>query len=243
MKKTILIIGANSDIAKEISKSYLKTNCFLYLITSNEEELLSFDDGIFKDNNISIINVDYKNNFNLQEILSNLKNKPKTIIIANGYIGENNVYDENELKKIFNINFLHTANYSEQAISFFLKNGIKGKLGVFSSVAGLRGRSKNYIYGSAKSAIITYLSGLRQKYYSRNISVTTIILGFVNTKMFRATEKKNAGSFMVSNPKKIAANILKSIENRKEVYFPFRWRIVMKIINLIPEKFFKNMNF
>ena len=94
MKKNILIIGANSDIAKEISKSYLKTNSFLYLITSKKDELLDFDDGLFKDKNINVIEVDYNNNFNLEQILNKLQNKPETIIIANGYIGENNVYDE-----------------------------------------------------------------------------------------------------------------------------------------------------
>jgi decaprenylphospho-beta-D-erythro-pentofuranosid-2-ulose 2-reductase len=34
---------------------------------------------------------------------------------------------------------------------------------VISSVAGDRGRSSNYVYGSAKALVTTFLSGLRQR--------------------------------------------------------------------------------
>ena len=50
MSNVILVIGANSDIAKEISKLYIEKNNFLYLLTSNENELLSFENGIFNNN-------------------------------------------------------------------------------------------------------------------------------------------------------------------------------------------------
>ena len=41
--------------------------------------------------------------------------------------------------------------------------GKKSFITVLTSVAGLRGRSKRLFYSSAKSALISYLSGLRQK--------------------------------------------------------------------------------
>ena len=174
--------------------------------------------------------------------LENLENKPNIALIANGYLGNNKIYSKDEFKKIFEINHFIPAKYSEVIISYFIKNNIKGILAVFASVAGLRGRSKNYIYGSAKSALITYLSGLRQKYSIYEISITTIILGFVNTKMIK-NEFQNSKSFLIDDPNKIASSIIKAVNKKKELYFPFKWKVIMFIINLIPENIFKKLNF
>jgi len=50
----------------------------------------------------------------------------------------------------------------------------RGVIAVISSVAGDRGRQSNYVYGAAKAAVSTYLSGLRQRLNSTGVSVVTI---------------------------------------------------------------------
>ena len=60
------------------------------------------------------------------------------------------------------------------------------------------------------------------------------------------TEKFNikAPKFLVTSPSKAAKIIYKSIKNKKEiVYINFLWRIIFFILNLIPEKNFKKLNF
>tara|TARA_B100002051_G_C16519424_1_gene526925 strand:- start:59 stop:790 length:732 start_codon:yes stop_codon:yes gene_type:complete len=238
----IIIIGANSDIAKEISKKYLKNNCFLYLFTRNKKDLENYESGIFLNDKIEIIEYDYSDVDYFIKKLESLQNKPNIALIANGYLGNNKIYSKDEFNKIFEINHFIPVKYSEVIISYFIKNNIKGILAVFASVAGLRGRSKNYIYGSAKSALITYLSGLRQKYSIYEITITTIILGFVNTKMIK-NEFKNSKSFLIDDPNKIANSIIKAVDKKKELYFPYKWKLIMLIINLIPENIFKKLNF
>ena len=242
MSNVILVIGANSDIAKEISKLYIEKNNFLYLLTSNENELLSFENGIFNNKNVRIDKIDYNKNSYLSEYLDKIEKKPDTILIANGYIGNNLKFSQNEFSKILSINFVDVVNNIEQTIEYFLKNKIIGKIAVITSVAGIKGRAKNYIYGSAKSALITYLSGLRQKYHSKNILITTIFLGFVNTKMLRTSENK-ISNFLVSEPKKISINIFNAIQKGQDLYFPIKWRLIMSILNIIPEKIFKKLKF
>ena len=242
MSNVILVIGANSDIAKEVSKLYLKNNSFLYLLSSNEKELQNFENRIFNNKNIKIDKIDYNKNTFLSEYLNKIEKKPDTVLIANGYIGNNLIFSTNELRKILSINFIDVANNIEQTIKYFLNNKINGKIAVITSVAGIKGRAKNYIYGSAKSALITYLSGLRQKYHSKNISITTIILGFVNTKMLRNSENKTS-NFLTSEPKKISINIFNAIQKRQDLYFPIKWRLIMAILKIIPENIFKKLKF
>jgi len=121
-----------------------------------------------------------------------------------------------------------------------MKTGKKSFIAVFTSVAGLRGRSKRLFYSSAKSALITYLSGLRQKLNREQIHILTVIPGYMRTKPFNI----KAPSFLITSPEKSAQIVYNAIKKEKEiVYINFFWRIIMFCINLLPEKIYKKLKF
>jgi len=112
-------------------------------------------------------------------------------------------------------------------------------LAVISSVAGDRGRASNYLYGSAKAAVSTYLSGLGQHLRPRGINVLTIKPGFVDTPM-TASFKKGA---LWAKPDQIAAGIIGAIGRRRAVaYLPGFWWGIMFIIKSIPEFVFRRLS-
>jgi short-subunit dehydrogenase len=107
------------------------------------------------------------------------------------------------------------------------------------SVAGDRGRIGNYVYGSAKAGFHTYLSGLRNRLTRAGGHVVTVKPGFVDTAMTWGLE----GMFLVASPDKIAADILKAVEKKKNtIYTPGFWKIIMTIIKSIPEPIFKKLS-
>lgn len=107
-----------------------------------------------------------------------------------------------------------------------------GTLAVISSVAGDRGRSSNYLYGSAKAAVTTFLSGLRQRHADSGVNVLTIKPGFVDTPMTQAFKK----SALWAKPDQIARGIVKAIDRRRAmVYLPWFWWPIMQVIKNIPE--------
>lgn len=107
------------------------------------------------------------------------------------------------------------------------------------SVAGDRGRIGNYVYGSAKAGFATYLSGLRNRLTRSGGHVVTVKPGFVDTAMTWDVE----GMFLVAPPEKVAVDILRAVEKKKNViYTPFFWRYIMLIIRHIPEAIFKKMS-
>ena len=76
-----------------------------------------------------------------------------------------------------------------------------------------------------------------------NILVTTIIPGYMSTKPFRELNQKPL-SLLITNPRKVATIVKKSINNKKEiVYINNFWRVIMLIIKFIPEKIFKRFSF
>ena len=49
--------------------------------------------------------------------------------------------------------------------------------------------------------------------------------------------------FLVATPDKVASDILKAVEKRKNtIYTPFFWRYIMLIITHIPEFIFKKLS-
>lgn len=113
-----------------------------------------------------------------------------------------------------------------------------GTLAVISSVAGERGRASNYVYGSAKALVSTYLSGLRQRLCHSGVQVLTIKPGFVDTPMTAGFAK---GALWASR-EQVAAGILRAIEKRADVaYLPGFWRPILWIIRAIPERVFKRL--
>jgi short-subunit dehydrogenase len=114
-----------------------------------------------------------------------------------------------------------------------------GRVVVLSSVAGDRGRLKNYVYGSAKGALNLYLQGLRARLSRSNVSVTTVKAGFLDTDMSYGMP----GLFLVASPEACAEACLRlSAKGRDVVYFPVFWWLIMTIIKSIPERIFKRLN-
>ena len=116
----------------------------------------------------------------------------------------------------------------------------EGRVVVIGSVAGDRGRLKNYVYGSAKAGLHAFAQGLRARLFRAGVQVTTIKPGFIDTAM---TFGMRSGPLMAS-PEACARACLRLAASGREVaYYPPLWRIIMLIIKLIPEPLMKRMTF
>ncbi len=108
----------------------------------------------------------------------------------------------------------------------------------FGSVAGDRGRLKNYVYGGAKAGLHTYLSGLRNRLRRKGVHVMTVKPGFVDTAMTWGMP----GMFLVARPEDVARACLSAAERNTDVFYvPKFWRWIMTVICAIPERVFKKL--
>jgi decaprenylphospho-beta-D-erythro-pentofuranosid-2-ulose 2-reductase len=114
-----------------------------------------------------------------------------------------------------------------------------GTLAVITSVAGLRGRPSNYLYGSAKAAVTTYCEGLRARLFKTGVHVAEIRPGFVDTPM---TRHLSLPALLVSTPEKVAMTVTRGISRQRNViYTPRFWALIMLVIRGIPRYIFKRM--
>ena len=141
-------------------------------------------------------------------------------------------------RKVIDINFSCLVSILDIIANDFekRKNGI---IVAVSSTAGDRGRASRYHYGSAKAALNTYLSGLRNRLFISNVRVITIKPGYCNTKM---TDGMKLSSFLTSEPEDVSKAIFNAINSGKDICYVYKvWKWIMLIIKIIPEIIFKRL--
>ncbi|PKP59571.1 short-chain dehydrogenase [Candidatus Atribacteria bacterium HGW-Atribacteria-1] len=239
----ILIIGAKSDIAKAVAKKYAENGYNLYLAARKSSELHNFanDIKIRNQKDVKCIDLDILNYASHQSFYNSLEEKPIGVISVVGYLGEQEKAqnDFEEAQKIMNTNYTGVVSILNIVANDFEKNKNGFIVGI-SSVAGDRGRKSNFIYGSAKAAFTTYLSGIRNRLFISNVHVMTVKPGFVSTKM---TEGLDLPKKLTAQPKDVANDIFKAQQTGKDViYTKWFWRWIMLIIINIPEFLFKKLS-
>jgi len=241
--KHLLIIGANSDIAKATAHCYAKEGYSLTLAARQIEQLEGFaqDLRIRCNSQISLRELDLMDATQCSNFLSHIEEMPDTVLFAAGYLGEQDraQVEDQETEKIFRINALSAMDLLGHFANQFEKRK-SGSIIAISSVAGDRGRMSNYFYGAAKAALSTYLSGLRNRLHSSNVNVLDVRPGFVATKM---TSHLDLPAKLTATPEKVAKKIYKAHSKGANVtYVISAWRLIMLIIKLIPEPIFKRLS-
>ncbi len=239
--KSVLILGALSDIAKSIAKKFGENGYDLLLAARNIDELekLSTDLKIRYDVKVSIYEFDILKTETHENFIKSFKEIPSLLICAVGFMGEQK---ENENKsinrtKVLRTNFEGPANIISDFANIY-ENLKYGTIVGISSVAGERGRSSNYIYGSAKAGFTAFLSGLRNRLAKKNVHVLTVIPGTVYTKM---TLGLKLPKIFTSSPDEVANDIYIAVKKKRNVIYTMKiWRLIMFVIKCIPEGIFKN---
>ena len=238
----IIIYGGSSLISKKLLEILSKDfNQFIIFCRKKNIVQQYISEKKLDNLEIKIFEVDLLDLETNLSIIEKLENNICGLIWISGFIGnpDEEYLDSKKCETNLRVNFLNPVLLINKIVPK-MKTGKKSFIAVFTSVAGLRGRSKRLFYSSAKSALITYLSGLRQKLNREQIHILTVIPGYMRTKPFNI----KAPSFLITSPEKSAQIVYNAIKKEKEiVYINFFWRIIMFCINLLPEKIYKKLKF
>lgn len=244
-KQTILILGATSAIARAAAFCWAKRGYNLYLASRDKHELerisadISIRCGVVVRHSVFDIGEFSTHESFIGKVLEETSGNFCGVLLAAGYLGNQAtaVTDFGEAKKIIDVNYIGACSILTQCANVLI--GRKETfIAAISSVAGDRGRQSNYVYGSAKAGLNVFLEGMRNRLFPQGVHVLTIKPGFVDTAMTYG----RPGMFLVASPELVAETIVKAVDKRKNiVYIPWFWRIIMGIIQSIPECIFKRL--
>jgi len=114
----------------------------------------------------------------------------------------------------------------------------RGSLVVFSSVAGVRVRRANYVYGSAKAGLDGFASGLADALHGTRVRLLIARPGFV---IGRMTQGMNPAP-LSSTPEQVAAATARALaKGRRTVWIPWALRPMFFVMRLLPQFVWRRM--
>jgi decaprenylphospho-beta-D-erythro-pentofuranosid-2-ulose 2-reductase len=243
MSRRVIVFGATSAIASEVAALWAARGDRLCLVGRNADKLDALATRLAAARPV-VRHADFdaldRNRDVVADAIAALGGCD-VALIAHGLLGDQEATeaDFTAAEQVVRTNLTSVisllvplANHFEAARS--------GRLGVITSVAGVRGRPRNYTYGASKGALNLYLQGLRSRLYPAGVTVTTLKLGPVDSPMTTTHEKTP----LFARPTSVARGIASAIDaGRSEVFVPWYWWAIMLLVRNAPEPVFQRLRF
>lgn len=237
-QKRIIIIGATSGIGREMALLYATQENKIG-VTGRRENLLNelkekFPKQIFT----SCFDVTGNNNQQKVKQLVDELGGLDLLIYNSGYGDPSKDLNVEIERKTTRTNVNGFVDIVSYVFNYFVQQGY-GQIAITSSVAAVRGNSLAPAYSASKAFMSNYAEGLniKAKKLKKDIVVTDIRPGFINTKMAKGNRQ-----FWVTPKEKAATQIIKAIERKKRVaYISKRWWLVAQMVKLLPYSLYRRL--
>lgn len=154
------------------------------------------------------------------------------VLLAFGVLGDQAVFDRDPSAAVDAVTVNYTGAVSAGlVVADRLRAQGHGTLVVFSSVAGVRTRSDNFVYGSTKAGLDGFAQGLGDALQGSGARVMVVRPGFVATKM---TEGMEPAPF-ATTADAVAEDVVEGLRRGREtVWSPAVLRAVFGVLRLAP---------
>jgi len=162
-----------------------------------------------------------------------------TAVLAFGILGDQSRAEKDAAHAV---QIVHTDYVAQVSLLTHLARAMRaagrGRLVVFSSVAGVRVRRANYVYGSAKAGLDGFATGLADALHGSGVHLLLVRPGFV---VGRMTQGISPAPFS-STPAQVAAATARALaKGRAEIWVPWVLRPVFFGMRLLPRWVWRRM--
>ena len=196
-KKIVFITGATSGIGQATAK-LLSNNYDLILCGRREERLIELRDSLSKKTNVITLSFDVRNKDEVSEKIKSLDEKWKNIDFlinnAGNAHGMDYIFDGNsdDWDKMIDINIKGLLYVSKEVLKIMVFNK-RGHVINIGSIAGKEVYPKGNIYCASKFAVDAISQSMRIDLNHKNIKVSQVNPGLVNTEFAKVRFKNDLG--------------------------------------------------
>ncbi|MFN1216917.1 SDR family NAD(P)-dependent oxidoreductase [Chryseobacterium kwangjuense] len=232
-EKNILILGANSDVAKQCIKQYLEKG---FSVTAASRDTTSLEkfiaDNHLDTSKVRILYFDAIDFDSHQKFYDEISVKPQIVVYAAGFLVDNEkaLRDFKGAQQMMQVNYMGAVSILNIVAMDQSNTNLERIIGL-SSLSGVRGRKSNFVYGSTKAAFTQYLAGLRQELSSRKIKVNALVIGYIRTKI---NEGLQLNESLIMEPDYVAKHIVNA-GNSFTIVPNFKWKMIYFILKILPE--------
>ena len=231
--KTVLILGANSDVAKEAMAMYVGRG---FRVIAASRNLAAIADFIaarrLPAERLVLCSFDATAFVTHPAFYASLPFKPHIVLYAAGFQVPNEaaMVDWEGTQRMMDTHYAGAVSILNLVVTDKDNDHLERIIGL-SSLSGVRGRRSNFVYGSTKAAFTTYLAGLRQWLSPRHVVVNVVVAGYIHSKM---TAHLDLPASLLMEPSFIARKVVGA--GRGFVMVPgFKWKIIYLILRVLPE--------
>ena len=232
--KTVLILGANSDVAKAAILQYIALGYRVVAASRSVQELETFvKQHAIPADRIDVSYFDAVAFETHETFYKSLSVKPHIVVYAAGFL-KNNEEALRDWESSFRMMKVHYCGVVSilNIVAMDSSNTNLERIVGLSSLSGVRGRKSNFIYGSTKSAFTQYLAGMRQYLFDRRVAVNVIVAGYIRSKMTAGLDLPES---LMLEPEFIARSVVRP-GNSFIIVPGFKWKIIYNILRLLPEQ-------
>jgi short-subunit dehydrogenase len=162
-----------------------------------------------------------------------------TAVLAFGILGDQ---ARAEIDATHAVAIVHTDYVAQVSLLTHLaaamRTADRGSMIVFSSVAGVRVRRANYVYGSAKAGLDGFASGLSDALYGTGVRLLIARPGFVIGRMTQGMTPAP----LSSTPQQVADATARALaKGRRSVWIPWALRPMFFAMRLLPQFVWRRM--
>ena len=161
-------------------------------------------------------------------------------VVAFGVLGDQELAERDPAHAIA---IAHTDYVAQVSVLTILASQMRtqgsGQIVVFSSIAGVRVRRSNYVYGSAKAGLDGFACGLADALHRSGVHLLLIRSGFV---IGRMTDGMAPVPFLSSTPGQVADAVLEGLRTRAgRVWVPRLLQPVAVVMRLVPQGLWRRL--
>ena len=245
MPQSAVVIGGGSDIARETLRLLAGRRLKTVLLAGRDptayseavEELLALGVATVETANLDLTDSGTFETF--ADDAAKIVGEIDLVLVAAGDLGTADLVDLDAPK----VAALVTANFAgpaaaAMALARILVAQGSGRIVIMSSVAGVRVRRANFVYGSSKAGLDGFGLGLADALAGTGVRVTVVRPGFVTTKM---TAGLKPAPFTVDGPA-VGEAIVRALEtDAAVVWVPGILRFVFMVLKGLPTALWRRM--
>ena len=189
--QTILVLGGTSDIGQAIVSALVSPSLRRVILAVRHPGEVDVDAMTFGSADIVAVHFDATDVESHEALIVDLADRfgdLDVVIQAFGQLGEPDLHDPVGAAALAQVNYVGAVS-SGLAVARQLRTQGHGTLVVVSSVAGVRTRASNFVYGSTKAGQDAFATGLGDWLHGSGARVMTVRPGFVRSSMTAGMEE------------------------------------------------------
>jgi NAD(P)-dependent dehydrogenase (short-subunit alcohol dehydrogenase family) len=245
MNETVLVLGGRSEIGLAVAKRLVDGGARTVVLAARRSGDLDAEAQLLREAGATTVDSvefdadDLAGHGALLADVAKRHGRLDTVVVAFGILGDQERAERDAAHALAIVHTDYTAHVSVLThLAELLRAQGSGQLVVFSSVAGVRVRRANYVYGSAKAGLDGFASGLADALAGSGVRLLLVRPGFV---IGRMTEGMSPAP-LPSTPDQVADATVAALRRGREViWVPGVLRLLFAVLRLLPRALWRRM--